>query len=61
MGFAVECAELLLTWMKMSIDEAKQFVEDRGPYYSDGVETVEIPSLAPGERDPIFPAMKGFM
>ncbi|KAN0082697.1 hypothetical protein V8E55_008492 [Tylopilus felleus] len=47
MAFAVECTEWLLTWMNITFEEAKQFIQDQGPYYSGGVEQVEIPALVP--------------
>ena len=57
MAFAAECAERLLTWMNITFEEGKQFVRDQGPYFSGGVEQVEIPALAPGDKDLIFPNM----
>lgn len=54
-AFAAKDARCLLTWMKMSVEEAEQFVDKGGPYYSGGDEVVNIPALAEGAEDPIFP------
>lgn len=58
LSFARLTARNLLKWLKMSVQEAKTFVEE-SPYYSPGTERVEIPALADGTPDTIFPDMKG--
>lgn len=59
LAFAVTTAQSLLKWMGVSVKDARQFVDNEGPYYSDGNESVEIPAVADGARDPVFPDMGG--
>ena len=56
-GFAITTAESILKWLNMSVEDARKFVDGKGPYYSGGNELVEIPGLVDGAQDPIFPVM----
>ena len=45
----------------MTEETAKDFVDQQGPYYLGGQDAVEIPALAEGDKDPIFPRLIGIM
>jgi hypothetical protein len=53
--FAVLCAQNMLSWLSLTVEQAKEFVNGQGKYYSGGVEEIEIPPVVEGMEDPIFP------
>ncbi|KAG9309152.1 hypothetical protein JVU11DRAFT_10862 [Chiua virens] len=57
--YATQCAKSLLRWMKIDVDKARTFVDNSGPYYSSGDETIELPAVPSKGRDPLFPSLKG--
>lgn len=57
MAFAIRTTEYLLKWMGMTVQDAKNAVQNYGPYYSGGDEHVEIPAVPEGGRDAVFPDM----
>lgn len=57
LAFAALCAKSLLRWMGITKAQATKFVDDQGAYYLPGDEVVELPALAEGDLDPIFPQL----
>lgn len=57
LAFAVDTAESILKWINFTVEEAREYVDTQGPYYSGGCERVEIPALREGEEDPVFPSL----
>lgn len=61
LAFASQCAKALLRFMGLNFTSAQHFVDSQGPYYSAGEENVEIPALANGAPDTIFPDMNDLL
>ena len=61
LAFATQCAESLLQWIGLTKEKANEFIDGQGPYYLPGEEVVEIPALANGLSDPIFPPMNDML
>ena len=61
LAFAIQCAESLLQWIGLTKEKANKFIDGHGAYYLPGEEVVEIPALANGLSEPIFPPINDML
>ncbi|KAG9309164.1 hypothetical protein JVU11DRAFT_10875 [Chiua virens] len=55
--YASQCAQSILRWMKVDVDQARNYVDKSGPYYSGGEETIVLPAVPKNGKDPLFPSL----